>query len=104
MANEKRKREGAQLLLRFSEGSGLREVLKREAALNGRTLTAEIIFRLENSVAQQEELSPSVSSTGISEELDKRLRTEKWELLEAIKKLQGEIDEVRDQVGLAPKI
>jgi hypothetical protein len=49
-----RKRDGAQLLLRFTEGSDLRETLKRKAALNGRTLTAEIIFRLEQSLVREE--------------------------------------------------
>ncbi|WP_276118377.1 Arc family DNA-binding protein [Pararhizobium qamdonense] len=56
MEDEKRKREGAQLLLRFNEGSDMRETLKRIAALNGRTLTAEILYRLEQSLEGDDKL------------------------------------------------
>lgn len=50
MVNAPRKREGQQLLLRFPEGSELRDRLKGIADANNRTLTAEIIHRLEASL------------------------------------------------------
>lgn len=50
MVNAPRKREGQQLLLRFPEGSDLRDTLKNIADTNNRTLTAEIIHRLEASL------------------------------------------------------
>jgi Arc-like DNA binding domain len=57
MNSDKKKREGDQLLLRFNEGSNMRESLKRIAALNGRTLTAEILYRLERSLEQDSAVS-----------------------------------------------
>ncbi len=45
-----KKREGHQLLLRFAEGSDLRDRLQQAAAANNRTLTQEILFRLEGSL------------------------------------------------------
>lgn len=50
MAKEQPKREGKQLLLRFPERSNLRERLGVVADQNNRSLSAEIIFRLEASL------------------------------------------------------
>lgn len=50
MAKEQPKREGKQLLLRFPERSDLRERLSAVADQNNRSLSAEIIFRLEASL------------------------------------------------------
>ena len=47
---EARKREGQQLLLRFADGSDLKDRLQEVAKLNNRTLTQEILFRLESSL------------------------------------------------------
>lgn len=49
MAKEQPKREGKQLLLRFPEKSDLRDWLSDAAERNNRSLSAEIIFRLEAS-------------------------------------------------------
>ncbi|CDZ53363.1 Arc family DNA-binding protein [Neorhizobium galegae] len=51
MVVDTRKREGQQLLLRFPEGSDLRERLEECAKANSRSLTGEIIQRLEASMA-----------------------------------------------------
>lgn len=51
MAVETRKREGQQLLLRFPEGSDLRDRLDECARTNNRSLTGEIIHRLEMSMS-----------------------------------------------------
>ncbi|KQN87815.1 hypothetical protein ASF03_02190 [Rhizobium sp. Leaf68] len=50
MATETRKREGQQLLLRFTDGSDLRDRLDECARANNRSLTGEILFRLEASL------------------------------------------------------
>lgn len=50
MAKEQPKREGKQLLLRFPERSDLRERLSAVADQNNRSLSAEIIFRLDVSL------------------------------------------------------
>lgn len=50
---ETRKREGQQLLLRFTEGSDLREKLEECAKANNRSLTGEILHRLEHSIIGQ---------------------------------------------------
>lgn len=50
MTSDTRKREGQQLLLRFPEGSDLRERLEECAKANSRSLTGEIIQRLEASL------------------------------------------------------
>lgn len=50
MALDTRKREGQQLLLRFSEGSDLRDRLDECAKSNNRSLTGEILHRLEASL------------------------------------------------------
>src|SRR4051812_36331276 len=47
---ESRKREGQQLLLRFPEGSNIRDRLDELARENNRSLTAEIIHRLTASI------------------------------------------------------
>lgn len=49
MADE-RGRDGKRLLLRFPEGSDLKERLEEVASGNARSLTAEILFRLEQSL------------------------------------------------------
>lgn len=48
------KREGQQLLLRFPEKSDLRDRLEVVAKTNGRSLSAEIIQRLEASLADND--------------------------------------------------
>lgn len=50
MVNDERRREGAQLLLRFPERSDLKDRLEEHARQNKRSLTAEIIHRLEASL------------------------------------------------------
>ena len=46
-----RKRDGRQFLLRFAEESDLRDRLHQVAKANNRTLTQEILYRLEASLA-----------------------------------------------------
>jgi hypothetical protein len=53
MVNERRKQTGQQLLLRFPEGSDLRDRLDEIARLNNRSLTAEIIHRLDASLSSK---------------------------------------------------
>jgi len=61
MAGERRKPQtGKQLLLRFAEGSDLRERLDQIAKANGRSTTAEVLLRLEASL-QAEERSGGLS-------------------------------------------
>lgn len=48
---DSRKREGQQLLLRFPDGSDLRKRLELCADANNRSLTGEIIHRLEMSMS-----------------------------------------------------
>ena len=61
MTNDKRKPQvGKQLLLRFAEGSDLRDRLDEIAKANGRSTTAEVLIRLEAS------LKADKSSGGLS--------------------------------------
>ena len=56
MTAERRKPQtGKQLLLRFAEGSDLRDRLDRIAKANGRSTTAEVLLRLEASLQAEEE-------------------------------------------------
>ena len=50
-----RKRLGDQLLIRFDEGSDLRERLDKAAKVNTRSLSAEIIHRLEESLRMEDD-------------------------------------------------
>lgn len=50
-----KKRAGDQLLIRFDEGSDLRDRLEKVAKANSRSLSAEIIHRLEESLLQEDE-------------------------------------------------
>lgn len=50
MVNERRKQTGQQLLLRFPEGSDLRDRLEAIARVNNRSTTAEALLRLEKSL------------------------------------------------------
>jgi hypothetical protein len=50
MPVETKKREGQQLLLRFPDGSDLRERLEECAKASSRSLTGEIVHRLEMSL------------------------------------------------------
>ena len=50
MAGEKRKQAGQPMLIRFPEGSDLRQRLEEKAQANNRSLTAEIMWRLERSL------------------------------------------------------
>lgn len=52
---DSRKRIGDQLLIRFDEGSDLRDRLDKVARANSRSLSAEIIHRLEESLRQEDE-------------------------------------------------
>jgi len=55
MTIERRKPQtGKQLLLRFAEGSDLRDRLDQIAKTNGRSTTAEVLLRLEASLQAEE--------------------------------------------------
>ncbi|HWJ69165.1 MAG TPA: Arc family DNA-binding protein [Sphingobium sp.] len=75
MAKEQPKREGKQLLLRFSERSDLRERLSAVADQNNRSLSAEIIFRLEASLQgwQQANVLPDPDIEGRLGALEKAM-------------------------------
>ena len=58
MTAERRKPQtGKQLLLRFAEGSDLRDRLDQIAKANGRSTTAEVLLRLEASLQAEEKTS-----------------------------------------------
>lgn len=67
MAKEAVKREGKQLLLRFPERSDLRERLSVAADQNNRSLSAEIIFRLEVSLQEDAGVPDFVTSQRIDD-------------------------------------
>ena len=83
MVNDERRREGAQLLLRFPERSDLKDRLEEHARQNKRSLTAEIIHRLEASLAGSTSASEAAKGLtvldflqdlyGKSEELEARV-------------------------------
>lgn len=82
MAFDKRKREGQQLLLRFPDGSDLRDRLEERAKANSRSLTGEIIQRLESSLhAPQPGLEPGSDLGPVTERQFNRL-AERVEWLE----------------------
>lgn len=60
-----RKREGQQLLLRFAEGSDLRDRLQEIAKANNRTMTQEILFRLEASLSEEPSIKPVTPEGGL---------------------------------------
>ena len=60
-----RKREGQQLLLRFAEGSDLRDRLQEVAKANNRTMTQEILFRLEASLSDESSIKPKMPEGGL---------------------------------------
>ncbi|WFE75658.1 Arc family DNA-binding protein [Roseinatronobacter sp. S2] len=90
-----RKREGQQLLLRFAEGSDLRDRLQEVAKANNRTMTQEILFRLEASLSEERATNPVTSESGLKflaatkgqsiAKLDARLN----ELEQRVKALEG---------------
>jgi len=58
MTAERRKPQtGKQLLLRFAEGSDLRDRLDQIAKANGRSTTAEVLLRLEASLQAEQKTS-----------------------------------------------
>jgi replication-associated recombination protein RarA len=67
MVNANREREGDQLLVRFERGSDLRKRLKKAADDNNRTMTKEVIYRLENSF---EEKVPEATAAELRSELN----------------------------------
>src|SRR3546814_5673298 len=64
MTAERRKPQtGKQLLLRFAEGSDLRDRLDQIAKANGRATTAEVLLRLEASLQAEEKTGLSFVQT-----------------------------------------
>src|SRR3546814_8390336 len=64
MAAERRKPQtGKQLLLRFAEGSDLRDLLDQIAKANGRSTTPEVLLRLEASLQADEKTGLSFVKT-----------------------------------------
>ena len=57
-----KKREGQQLLIRFPVGSDLRTRLEEVAKASGRTTTAEVIHRLEQSLEGEKGLEADVET------------------------------------------
>lgn len=76
MAVETRKREGQQLLLRFPDGSDLRDRLDECARANSRSLTGEIIHRLEASLSGVEDKAGQNASPAVSRAEYDRLTSE----------------------------
>jgi hypothetical protein len=54
-AERRKPQTGKQLLLRFAEGSDLRERLDQIARANGRSTTSEVLLRLEASLQAEEQ-------------------------------------------------
>lgn len=75
MTKEQPKREGKQLLLRFPERSDLRERLSAVAEQSNRSLSAEIIFRLEASLqgGQQARVLPDPNIEGRLDALERAM-------------------------------
>lgn len=92
MVNEPRKREGHQLLIRFPEGSDIRERLDVLAKANSRSLSAEIIHRLDMSL--RVEVSAGAASPD-APVLFKRVDTLEQELIELRKDHDTLYHEVR---------
>ena len=90
MAKVQPKREGKQLLLRFPERSDLRERLSAVADQSNRSLSAEIIFRLEASLqsGQQANVLPDP-------DIEARLAA----LEKAMLAMIGNIADINDKLG-----
>lgn len=90
MPAEPRKREGQQLLLRFAEGSDLRDRLDEIARANNRSLTAEILHRLEASLSDEGDARSKLAAQrlmrGPGDPLEKRV-SELEDRLAAVEKL-----------------
>ncbi|MFI0848412.1 Arc family DNA-binding protein [Mesorhizobium sp. IMUNJ 23232] len=98
MEHEKRKREGQQLLLRFPNGSDMRDRLNEIARGNGRSLSAEIFHRLEWSLeAEAKGEFASGSNTGLqwkTEQLEATVRL----LVDAQNQLRTDINALKDKI------
>ena len=75
--------KGKQLLLRFAEGSDLRDRLDRVARANGRSTTAEVLLRLADSLQREENVgrlsfvqtakTPAAKARGSEADLEARV-------------------------------
>ncbi|MBL9062591.1 hypothetical protein [Tabrizicola sp.] len=65
MAVGRRKQAGEQLLVRFAEGSDLRSRLEAAAKANNRTVTKEVIHRLEASLVEEGKALEKSQASGL---------------------------------------
>ncbi|OBQ67792.1 Arc family DNA-binding protein [Mesorhizobium erdmanii] len=89
MTEERRKQAGHQMQIRFPEGSGLRERLMDLARANNRSLTAEIMYRLEMSMLGVEaRLEGSERGIRDVEDLSSDHQDMLWEVIFRLKRLE----------------
>jgi len=81
MNEERRKQAGHQMQIRFPEGSDLRERLMECARVNNRSLTAEIMWRLEVSLDGAKVLPAEQIHDMILSDLNEKLEAA-WERLD----------------------
>lgn len=91
MSHETEKRQGKQLLLRFPESSDLRDRLSAMADKNNRSLSAEIINRLESSF--RDGRHESVLAHQTQEERIAALETAVLSMLVQISELNDRMDQ-----------
>ncbi|WP_040591789.1 Arc family DNA-binding protein [Mesorhizobium metallidurans] len=87
--------------IRFPEGSDLRDRLNEAARLNNRSLTAEIMHRLEMSIAGIEARlggnERGIRDVGdLSSDQDDRL----WELSASVERLEDQVATILNRIGL----
>lgn len=99
MINDGRKM-GGQLLLRFPETSDLRQCLQELADKNNRTLTSEIIHRLELSIDRDGMRGPLAKiQTSPTIQLEKRLGKIEIDLEEQIDNVRERVSELEREVA-----
>lgn len=92
MVNEDTRR-GKRLLLRFPEKTDLYELLDGLSKKNGRSLTKEIIFRLEKSINEDVERSP-IMKLQTSPLIELEMKVERNE-----EKFEDEIEEIKRRLA-----
>jgi hypothetical protein len=100
MAVGRRKQAGEQLLVRFAEGSDLRARLEAAAKANNRTVTKEVIHRLEASLSKEGTSLEKSQASGLIKvplptarmtKLEKQLAALEVELLQRIEALEARL-------------
>jgi len=95
MVNERRKQTGQQLLLRFEEGSDLRDRLEKIAKANGRSTTAEVLLRLKKSLGEDDNAS-AIDLDSIAS----RIEALKEEFNGNIDDVRADIKAIKEKLGM----